>query len=268
MKSTAAKTPPRYHVLCLGTADGSPNAHRNHAAFLCRLGRTVVLLDCGEATDRAYKAAGLGYNLVDAIFLSHMHADHFGGLFMLLQGFWLESRRKPLPIYLPEPAIRPLREMLQAAFLFHELLPFSFSLCPLTPAAPIMIGQVRLTPFPTSHLAGLQARFGARRPRQFQAYSFLVESTHRRLAYSGDLGAPEDLARVLTEPLDLLICELAHFHPQALFDYLRGRAIEQAAWVHLGPEQRRHALPLSRLAQKTLPEIAHSFPNDGTIIAL
>src|SRR5205823_1827426 len=79
---------------CFGTGDGWPSADRNHSSFLYRFGQTRVLIDCGEGISRSYKASGLSYNAVDGIFLSHMHADHTGGFLMLMQGMWLEKRRK------------------------------------------------------------------------------------------------------------------------------------------------------------------------------
>jgi hypothetical protein len=62
-----------------GTGDGLPCTDRHHASFLYRLGKKSILIDCGEAIDRNYKASGLSYDLLDAIFISHLHSDHFGG---------------------------------------------------------------------------------------------------------------------------------------------------------------------------------------------
>ena len=38
---------------------------------------------CRYVLDASYKASGLSYDLIDAIFLSHLHSDHVGGFFML-----------------------------------------------------------------------------------------------------------------------------------------------------------------------------------------
>ena len=48
-------------------------------------------MDCGETVSGGYKATGLDYDTIDRIFISHLHSDHIGGFFMLMQGFWLEQ---------------------------------------------------------------------------------------------------------------------------------------------------------------------------------
>src|SRR6266700_3274297 len=171
----------KFSVTCFGTGDGWPCADRNHAAFLYRLGKTCILIDCGEAIDRSYKTSGLSYDLIDALIISHLHSDHFGGLFMLLQGCWLEGRTKPLPIYLPAGAIKPLRAMLNAAFLFDEALDFRLELRPIQTAKPFAVGDISVTAFPTSHLAHTRARFGRKYSSDFSAYCFLLEEGRRRV---------------------------------------------------------------------------------------
>src|SRR5690349_2787874 len=146
-------------VICFGTGDGAPCEDRNHALFLYRLSRTTILVDCGEAVDRSYKTSGLSYDAIDAIFLSHLHSDHIGGFFMYMQGMWLEGRRKPLRVYLPGKAIKPLREMLKTVFLFDEVLPFQLQLLPLHNGKSVSVGQVRITPFYTTHLDRTRTRF-------------------------------------------------------------------------------------------------------------
>src|SRR5688572_27602016 len=209
----------RFTLKCLGVGDGWPCPDRNHSAFLYRFDNEAVLIDCGEPVAGSYKAGKLNYNLIDAIFLSHLHSDHSGGLFMLMQSFWLERRRKALPIYLPPNGIQPLREWLKAALMFERLLPFKLRLQGIYAKKSVVVGQTRVTAFPTSHLHGLQKRF-PKAGAGLKAFCFLLEHGNRRIGHSADLGAPEDLAPLVREPLDLLVCELAHFPPMMLYAYL------------------------------------------------
>ena len=250
-------------LTCFGTGDGWPSPDRNHASFLYRFGRTSLLLDCGESLDRSYKASGLSYDAPDGIFLSHLHADHFGGFFMFVQGSWLEGRRRDLPVYLPAGGLRPLRAMLDAAFMYEELLPFRLQLAPLSERKTIRVNQVRVTAFCTTHLEGFRRRFArTHRGADFNAYCFLMESGKVRVGHSADLGKPEDLEPLLAKPLDLLVCELAHFSPERIFEYLRGRKLKRVVFVHLArPFQERFART-RRLAAKMLGGIPHSFARD------
>ncbi len=71
-----------------------------------------------------------------------------------------------------------------------------------------------------------------------------------RIAHSADLGAPQDLAPLLEKPLDLLVCELAHFEPKDLFRYLKGRDIGRIVFIHMARQHRENAVLLrpSRLS--------------------
>ncbi len=257
----------RCSVKCFGTGDGWPSAERRHAAFLHRFGKTSILLDCGEPIDAAYKASGLSYDAIDGIFISHLHSDHFGGFFMLMQGLWLEGRRRDLPIYLPGRAIRAVRQMLRTVFIFDELLPFRPKLLPMREQKPVAVGGVRVTAYCTSHLDGFRAMFQKKYRADFSSYCFLLEGTGRRVGHSSDLGRPEDLEPLLQKPLDLLVCELAHFSPEQIFSYLRGRKIKRVAFVHLARAYRDDLARIRRLAAKMLIGTAHSFPGDGDEIA-
>src|SRR3989442_1622529 len=171
-------------LTCFGVGDGTASAARNHSSYLFGFDTVNLLIDCGEPISRSFKSSGLSYDTIDRLFLSHLHSDHFGGLFMLLQGFWLEQRRKELPVHLPAEGIEPLRQMLRAAFLFDEILPFRLSFEPLRARQPVAVGHVRVTPYLTSHLDTLRKSFQAKYPGDYAAYCFLLETDELRVGHS------------------------------------------------------------------------------------
>jgi ribonuclease BN (tRNA processing enzyme) len=255
-----------FSLTCFGTGDGWPDAELNHAAFLYKFGRNALLVDCGEPFDRNYKRSGLGYEVFDGILLSHMHSDHVGGFFMLMQSCWLEKRRKALPVFMPGKAIPALRQMLRTVFIFDELLPFRLGFKALRTGHSQRVGRVRIQAFPTSHLDGFRKHFQAKYTADFRAYSFLLESGRKRVAHSGDLGCPEDLEPLLQKPLDLLVCELAHFSPESIFSYLSGRRIKRLVFVHLARHHREHLAETRKLAAAMLPNISQTFACDGEVV--
>ena len=189
---------------CFGTGDGWPSA-RNHSAFLYQLDTTALLIDCGEPISRSFQLSGCDYDALDSVILSHLHFDHIGGFFMLIQCLWLKQRMKPLPVYLPEDGIIPIRQMLDAACIFGELLPFPLQFEPLSAHEPIQIGSVRVTPFLTTHLESFRRRFQRKYPQDFAAFCFRLQAGTLRVGHSADIGAPEDLAPLLEQPVDLLV---------------------------------------------------------------
>lgn len=255
-------------VQCFGVGDGMACADRNHSAYLYRVGGASFLIDCGEPVSRSFEALQLDHNHIDRVFLSHLHSDHVGGFFMLMQGFWLGRRRKRLPVHLPADGVQPLRAMLKAAYLFDELFQFDLALEPIEAEQPIKQAGIRVTPFRTTHLDRLRKSFQAKYPGDYAAYSFLIEGAGRRIAHSADLGAVEDLEPLLAKPLDLLVCELSHFTPRRLFSYLKGREIEHIVLTHLGRRYWEDLADTRRMARALLPDAKLTFARDQQIISL
>lgn len=59
---------------------------------------THVLLDCGFTAAAAYSTLAPAGTMLDAVWLSHFHGDHFLGLPLLFLRFQEEGRAKPLTI--------------------------------------------------------------------------------------------------------------------------------------------------------------------------
>jgi ribonuclease Z len=243
--------------------DGWPCADRNHSAFLYQFGKTSILIDCGEPVSRTFKASGLHYDTIDRIFISHLHSDHIAGFFMLMQGFWLEQRGKDLPVNLPADGMKLLPQLLNAGLIFQELLQFRLRFEPLRAGQAVLTGQVRVTPYHSTHLEQLRRAFQKKYPQKFSAFCFLIEQGRLRIGHSADIGAPEDLAPLLKKPLDLLVCELAHFPAEDLFNYLRGRAIKRIIFMHVGRPHWENLARTRRLAKKLLDGIPFSFARDN-----
>ena len=76
----------------------------------------VLLVDCGATSLVALKAQGLDPGAVDAVAVTHLHGDHFGGLpFLILDGQF-SRRSTPLQVAGP-PGIRArLAEAMEALF--------------------------------------------------------------------------------------------------------------------------------------------------------
>jgi ribonuclease Z len=83
-----------------GTAGSVPTARRGLPAVLLRRGGDRLLFDCGEGTQRQLLRT-VGLPDVQAVFLTHHHADHWLGLPGMLKSFDLRDRDAPLTVYGP-----------------------------------------------------------------------------------------------------------------------------------------------------------------------
>ena len=82
-------------LVLLGTA-GAPLPVAGRAGISSALvvdGR-VFVIDCGRGSPSAFADAGLDFSRLEAVFLTHLHADHVGDLpGMLLYGWGARVRR-------------------------------------------------------------------------------------------------------------------------------------------------------------------------------
>ena len=83
-------------LVLLGTA-GAPLPVAGRAGISSALvvdGR-VFVIDCGRGSPSAFADAGLDFSRLEAVFLTHLHADHVGDLpGMLLYGWGVRVRRR------------------------------------------------------------------------------------------------------------------------------------------------------------------------------
>jgi ribonuclease Z len=89
------------HVYFLGTAGALPTPCRNPPCIMIRRGSDTLLFDCGEGAQQQMMRSRCGF-MIHAVFVTHWHADHFLGIFGLVQTLSFNGRTEPLTIYGPE----------------------------------------------------------------------------------------------------------------------------------------------------------------------
>ncbi|HXS43181.1 MAG TPA: ribonuclease Z [Solirubrobacteraceae bacterium] len=113
-------------VFFAGTAGSVPTARRGLPALLVRRGGDRLLVDCGEGTQRQLLTT-VGLADVGAVFLTHLHVDHWLGLPGMLKSFDLRDREAELAVYGPPGtgelmrAMRPVYGRLRFPFRVAEL---------------------------------------------------------------------------------------------------------------------------------------------------
>ncbi len=189
----------KVHFLGCGDAFGSGG--RNHSAYLVEASDRLFLLDCGPTTLLSMKRAGFDPQRLDAIILSHLHGDHFGGLpFFFLEYLYGTPPSKSLPIMGPattEERVRTLTHCMYPGISErNQSLPTRFHI--LEPGKQESIEGIDILPF--------------RVPHQVQEISLGLKIGYqgKQILYSGD-SAWTDQFITHSKGVDLFICECSFF---------------------------------------------------------
>lgn len=101
----------------IGCGDAFGSGGRFNTCFVLDTAKSRLMIDCGASTPVALKARGIDFNTVDAVMLSHLHGDHFGGLpFLLLDAQFRARRERSLLIAGPPGTRERLNALLEVFF--------------------------------------------------------------------------------------------------------------------------------------------------------
>jgi len=164
---------------------------------LLRAGDAAVLLDIGTGAFSKLQLA-IDYSRVDAVVISHMHADHFFDLVPLRYAlkYGLQRRRDLMPLWLPpggRESLQSLRRAVAAdapADFFESV----YAVKEYDPAQPLVVSGLRLSFCPTRHYVA--------------AFAVRADCNSSSVTYSADT-APCDAVVQIAADTSAFLCEAA-----------------------------------------------------------
>lgn len=184
-------------VTFAGSGDAFGSGGRLQACLVVEAAGSRILVDCGATSLVALRRLRVEPSGIDAVLLSHLHGDHFGGVpFLVLDAQLVSKRTRPLVVAGP----RGTRSRVEAAM--EVLFPgssrveraFALDLEELEPERPWTLGPFSVTPFVVDHASGAPP------------FALRVAAEGRVLAYTGDTAWTDTLVAA-AQGADLLVAE-------------------------------------------------------------
>ncbi|MEM9620288.1 MAG: MBL fold metallo-hydrolase [Pseudomonadota bacterium] len=189
----------------IGSGDAFGSGGRLQTCILVDTPDLRFTVDFGTTSLAGLRQQQIDLNSINAVFLTHLHGDHCGGLpFLLLDAMLGARRTAPLTIVGPASVEHHIAQLQSVLFPGSEIMQPSFQL-----------KYVTLTPDQEYELAGLKLRtIAARHTKQTNPLAMRMEIGDKSIVFTGDGELTPDLIQ-LVENADLLIAE-CYFYSKAV----------------------------------------------------
>jgi ribonuclease BN (tRNA processing enzyme) len=239
----------------VGCGDAFGSGGRFNTCFHLTGERTNALVDCGASSLIAMKRLGIVTNDIQAILVTHFHADHFGGIpFFMLDAQFFTKRTRPLVVAGPAGLRDWYVRVMETGFPgSSETQPrFPLELRELAPRETARVAGMDVTPFPVRH-GNPGGPF----------YALRVATEGKVFCYTGDTEWTEALVDAARDA-DLFVAE-AYFRDKRVKLHLDLATLEQ----HL-PRIRPKRLVLTHMSDDMLARragLGYETAEDGKEIA-
>jgi phosphoribosyl 1,2-cyclic phosphate phosphodiesterase len=195
----------------IGGADGAgdwglcdpsnPKNRRRRAALLVEHGDSTILIDTGPDLREQLLSARVTH--LDAVFLTHDHADHAHGIDDLRQVF--HAMGQPVGCFASSATWSILRQRFNYAFEGTQFYPPTCTATDLS--GPVVVGDMLVTPFEQNH-------------GNIDSTGFRIETRGHAVAYSTDVKTLDHRADHALAGLDLWVVDALRRHPHPTHSHL------------------------------------------------
>jgi ribonuclease BN (tRNA processing enzyme) len=230
----------------LGKSPSWQDAGGACSGYLIEEGDTALLVDCGNGVFAKLRER-IDYVDVDAVVISHLHADHFLDLVPYAYALTYAPRQQPVPVdrwpgtdcpacpvlHAP-PGAKELFRRVVGAWGNEDLIENAFELREYDPAEEVQIGPIRISFQPVPHFT------------ETFAMSISSENGSGRIVYGADT-SPTDALAAFAKDADLMLVEATlprpertgmrgHLTAGEAGDHAKGAGAKRLLLVHISDE--------------------------------
>lgn len=187
----------------IGSGDAFCSGGALHSCNLLEHRGGRLLLECGPGVLAGMKRLGLDTDLPDAVLVSHLHGDHFGGLpFLLLEYLFENPRKRPLVLVGPPTILERTRSLFAALYRDLECveIPFEIQVIELEPGSRATVAGFEVEAFKVLHNA------------EPFSLGYRIEAEGRSMLFSGDSAWTDEFVE-RSQGVDLFLCECCMLAP-------------------------------------------------------
>lgn len=245
-------------VQVLGSGGPIPESSRASSGYLLWVdGKARVLVDAGGGVFQRFGQAGAAIDDLDAILLSHLHADHSADLVALLKGGYFSERARALPLIGPSGSDDfPGTDAFLASLLSPPQGPYRYLSGYLKGDGgrfhvPVTSSDAgRRTPEVVLDAAGLQILAVGVEHGRVPALGYAVLTAGKKVAWGGDQSGDNAAFVQMATDADLLI--LHHPVPEQVAPSLERLHAKPSQLGQIAAQARAQAVVLSHHMQRAL----------------
>ena len=222
-------------LIVLGSGTSVPHPNRSSSGFWLETENGAILLDCSASAVHRMAQEKLDWANLDAIWISHFHLDHVGGLMPFLFGTKYapetQERKKPLKIF-GAKGLENLIEKFNAVNNYNLL------------EQPFPVEIIEVEPLEKFEILDTVEAVALDTPHTPESLAIHIKSADKKIVYSADTGFTKTLA-AFAAGVDLFILECSFFQNKPVETHLelkdamrlvRSAKPKKAVFTHLYPE--------------------------------